>query len=511
MRQPTVSLPILLLLRGILAQEPPAFAEQVDRLCNPLVAADVAVGFVVGVIDGETEFVRGYGRLARANEERPGAQTIYEIGSVSKVFTGLLLADAVQRGLTALDDPVQKHLPQGVSMPAFEGKPVLLWHLSTHTSGLPRLPDMEGYDPQDPYAHFTTERLFEVLPGTRVRWEPGSRYEYSNLAVGLLGAVLVRANKLGSYDELLRARILVPLQMTDSGTALDEAQQKRLAPPHDADGEPNHTWDLNALAGAGGIRSTVPDMLKFARAQITRPEALGKAIELSQQKRHDGAEWRRRRAWLAHRTRWRDPVAQRAGPVVTTAYVGVQPKQRRAVCILANTARGELDAVGERILQHLAGVKVEPLSLETPVAVERAVLQRYTGKYRMSPKMTFELTLRERGLFAQLTGQPACRLYPRSRPTSSIASSKRRSRSSSKAIGDRARAAPERARHVLADRVPPTARDTSERVLRRRRVATAPTSPARIGTSRSSPNGSSAGTVHAFCSSVMRSWFRGRP
>ena len=413
MRQPTVSLPILFLLRGILAQEPPAFAEQVDRLCNPLVAADVAVGFVVGVIDGETEFVRGYGRLARANEERPGAQTIYEIGSVSKVFTGLLLADAVQRGLTALDDPVQKHLPEGVSMPAFEGKPVLLWHLSTHTSGLPRLPDMEGSDPQDPYAHFTTERLFEVLPGTRVRWEPGSKYEYSNLAVGLLGAVLVRANKLGSYDELLRARILVPLQMKDSGTALDAAQQKRLAPPHDADGEPNHTWDLNALAGAGGIRSTVPDMLKFARAQITRPEALGKAIELSQQKRHDGANGVAvALGWHIARdgeTLWHN--GQTGG---YHSYVGVQPKQRRAVCMLANTARGELDAVGERILQHLAGVKVEPLSLETPVAVERAVLQRYTGKYRMSPKMTFELTLRDRGLFAQLTGQPACRLYPRS-------------------------------------------------------------------------------------------------
>ena len=400
-----------LLLRGILAQEPPAFAEQVDRLCNPLVAADVAVGFVVGVIDGETEFVRGYGRLARTSEERPTAQTVYEIGSVSKVFTGLLLADAVQRGLVALDDPVQKHLPEGVSMPAFEGKPVLLWHLSTHTSGLPRLPDMKGADPQDPYAHFTTERLYEVLPGTRVRWEPGSKYEYSNLAVGLLGAVLVRANKLGSYDELLRARILVPLQMRDCGVVLDEAQQKRLAPPCDADGEPDHTWDLAALAGAGGIRSTVPDMLKFARAELTGPEVLCKALELSQQKRHDGANgiavalgWHFARDG---ETLWHN--GQTGG---YHSFLGVSPKRRQAVCILANTARDEFDAIGDRILQHLAGMKVEPI--ETPVAVERAVLQRYVGRYRMSPQQVFDLTLRERRLFAQLTGQPACRLYARS-------------------------------------------------------------------------------------------------
>ncbi|HZN39027.1 MAG TPA: serine hydrolase [Planctomycetota bacterium] len=416
MRSLPVLLPILLpgvLLRGILAQEPPAFAEQVDRLCNPLVQADVAVGFVVGVIDGETEFVRGYGRLARESKQQPGAQTIYEIGSVSKVFTGLLLADAVQRGLTALDDPVQKHLPEGVSMPAFEGKPVLLWHLSTHTSGLPRLPDMKGSDPQDPYAHFTTERLYEALGAVRVRWEPGSKYEYSNLAVGLLGALLVRANELGSYDELLRARILVPLQMRDSGVALDEAQQKRLAPPHDADGEPDHTWDLAALAGAGGIRSTVSDMLKFARAQLTRPEVLGKAIELSQQKRHDGANGIHvALGWHIARdgeTLWHN--GQTGG---YHAYLGVQPKRNRAVCILANTGRGEFDAVGERILQHLAGMKVEPLSFETPVAVERAVLQRYVGKYRLSPQATFELTLRDRGLFAQLTGQRASRLYARS-------------------------------------------------------------------------------------------------
>lgn len=405
----------VLLLRGIpaqeAAQEVPAFAGQVDRLCIPLVKAEIAVGFVVGVIDGETEFVRGYGRLFREREAQPTAQTIYEIGSVSKVFTGLLLADAVQRGLVALDDPVQKHLPEGVTMPTFDGKPVLLWHLSTHTSGLPRLPKMEGADPQDPYAHFTPERLHEALGDVRVRWEPGSKYEYSNLAVGLLGDVLVRANKLGSYDELLRARILVPLQMRDSGIALDEAQQKRLAPPHDADGEPNHTWDLAALAGAGGIRSTVPDLLKFARAKLTKPDPLGKAIELSQQKRHDGANgiavalgWHFAKDG---ETLWHN--GQTGG---YHGFLGVSPKRRQAVCILANTARDEFDAIGDRILQHLAGMKVEPLS--TPVAVERAVLQRYVGRYRQSPQATFELTLRDRRLFAQLTGQPACRLYPRS-------------------------------------------------------------------------------------------------
>jgi CubicO group peptidase (beta-lactamase class C family) len=201
--------------------------------------------------------------------------------------------------------------------------------------------------------------------------------------------------------------------MQDSGITLDEAKQKRLAPPHDADGEPNHTWDLAALAGAGGIRSTIPDMLKFARAQFAKPEPLAKAIELSQQKRHDGANGHAiALGWHFARdgeTLWHN--GQTGG---YHAFLGVQPKRNRAVCILANTSRGEIDAIGDRILQHLAGIKVEPLSIERPVAVDRAVLQRYVGKYQLSPQMTFDLTLRERGLYAQLTGQPACRLYPRS-------------------------------------------------------------------------------------------------
>ncbi|HEX6810861.1 MAG TPA: serine hydrolase [Planctomycetota bacterium] len=397
----------------VLAQEPGALAEQIDRLCNPLVAADVAVGFVVGVVDGETTLVRGYGHVKGKSGDKPGADTIYEIGSVSKVFTSLLLADAVQRGVATLDDPVQKHLPAGVSMPKFDDTPVLLWHLATHTSGLPRLPDMKGNDPQDPYAHFTTERLWEALGDAKVRWEPGSKYEYSNLAVGLLGAVLARANGAGSYEELLRTIILAPLQMQDSAIALDEAKRKRLAPPHDGDGEPSHTWDLAALAGAGGIRSTVPDMLKFARAQFTQADPLGKAVALSHEKRHDGLGgpamalgWHFARDG---KTLWHN--GQTGG---YHAFLGVQPERSRAVCILANTSRAEIDAIGDRILKLLAGTKVEPLKIEQPVAVERAVLQRYVGKYRMSPAATFDVTLRERGLFAQLTGQQACRLYPRS-------------------------------------------------------------------------------------------------
>ena len=389
-------------------------AEKVDELCRPLIAAEVAVGFVVGVIDGETELVRGYGTLAPGKDGAPTGDTLYEIGSISKVFTGLLLADAVDRGLCKLDDPVQKFLPEGVQLAQWRDQSVLLWHLSTHTSGLPRLPDMQGSDPQNPYALFDEARLHAALAAVKVRWEPASKYEYSNLAVGLLGYVLTRMNGCTTYDELLQQRITGQLQMKDTAVVLSTELRERLAPPHDGNGEPGHTWDLAMLAGAGGIRSSVNDMLKFARLQLASGDSpLGKAVALSQEKRHDGQNglavglgWHFAGDGV---TRWH--TGQTGG---YHGWFGVVPGKARAVCVLTNTGSGHVDATAEHILRHLFGLAVKPAEFEAAVAVDRALLQRLVGNYRMSPKMHCEITLGERGLFAQLTDQPAFRIHPRS-------------------------------------------------------------------------------------------------
>jgi D-alanyl-D-alanine-carboxypeptidase/D-alanyl-D-alanine-endopeptidase len=416
------------LLCGATAQEPaapptpPAAAEGVvvdlpallDAVCQPLVDAEVCSSLCIGVQDGDTRLVRGYGRVAPGSAAAPGAETLYEIGSVSKVFTGVLLADAVRRGAVALDDPVQKHLPETVVMPTFRGAPVRLWHLATHSSGLPRLPDMEGSDPSDPYAHFTFERLLEVLPAARVRWEPGSKYEYSNLAVGLLGAVLVRVAGASSFDALLAERVTGPLGMTDTMVVLDGPRAARLAAGHDADLSPQKPWQLAALAGAGGIRATVPDMLMFAAAQWAGDDApLGTVLALARERRHDGSNgiavglgWHLARDG---RTRWHN--GQTGG---YHSWFGVVTETRKAVCVLAGTATGAIDALGEHVLQRLHGLTVEPPKHERAVAVPREVLERYVGTYRMSPAITIAVTLGARGLCAQLTGQDALRIHARS-------------------------------------------------------------------------------------------------
>ena len=161
------------------------------------------------------------------------AGTVFEIGSMTKVFTALLLADMALKGEIALDDPVEKYLPDGATMPVRNGKAITLRHLTMQNSGLPRLPDNMPYaDPEDPYADYTEQNLLDFLAGYELPRDPGAEYEYSNLGVGLLGHVLARAAGK-DYETLLRERILDPLGMDDTAIALSPAMQARFATPHD--------------------------------------------------------------------------------------------------------------------------------------------------------------------------------------------------------------------------------------------------------------------------------------
>lgn len=400
--------------------DPPAqratldLSAKIDELSQPLVDADLTVGLVVGVLDGNRRLVRGYGVTARDTKQTPGIDTMFEIGSVSKVFTGLLLASAVQSGKVSLDDPVQKYLPTGVVMPKWGDEPVLLWHLSTHTSGLPRDPEMNGGDPADPYAHITTERLFASLGEVSVRWQPGSKYEYSNLAVSLLGTVLARAEGCESYAALLQRRITGPLHLQDTQVQLDASRLARMAAPYDADGEPAHPWHLSAMASSGGISSSMRDMLEFARVQMAPgTDPLAAAIARTQQHHHSGESGEARGlGWHIARdgiTFWHN--GHTGG---YHAFLAVVPRTGHAVCILANSAQYECDTLARRILQYLDGVAVQPLTIEMPVAVEHAVLQRYVGNYRLNADTKIEVSLRANGLFIQGGGEPALKLFPRS-------------------------------------------------------------------------------------------------
>ena len=179
-----------------------------------------AVGIVVGVIEPAGRRVIAHGNLAKGDPRTLDGDTIFEIGSISKVFTSLVLADMVSRKEVTLDDPAAKYLPEHVRMPERSGKPITLLDLATHSSGLPNVPsNMTRKDPANPYADYSVDDLYEFLSGYTLPRDPGSEVEYSNLGAGLLGHIL--ACRAGTdYESLVRSRITRPLGMPDTGITL---------------------------------------------------------------------------------------------------------------------------------------------------------------------------------------------------------------------------------------------------------------------------------------------------
>ena len=235
---------------------------------------------VIGVIQ------RGERRVFSFGGAAPNA--IFEIGSITKTFTGLLLAKMVAEGEVKFDDPVRQFLPDGtVAKP--EGSEITLLDLAIQHSGLPRMPDnFHPTDPQNPYADYLPPDLYKFIASHGLAKPAAPAFLYSNLGVGLLGQAL--ANRAGkSYAALLEQKITGPLGMRDTVIALSEEQQKRFVQGYDAEHHPAHAWDLVALAGAGAIRSTAADMLTYLDAELhpDKYPALASAIAQTQELRAD--------------------------------------------------------------------------------------------------------------------------------------------------------------------------------------------------------------------------------
>ena len=192
----TSRLIIPLLLFTAIAPASGVERERIDRLVAPYLENEIAVGLVVGVIADGQRASFGYGRLSTNNERRPDGATVYEIGSISKVFTGILLASAVQHKAADLDQRIQELLPADVEL-SIKDQPIRLWHLATHTAGLPRLPDnMSPADPKNPYADYSVEQLHEFLRKFQPNRPPEEKSAYSNLGAGLLGHLLATGSCL---------------------------------------------------------------------------------------------------------------------------------------------------------------------------------------------------------------------------------------------------------------------------------------------------------------------------
>jgi D-alanyl-D-alanine-carboxypeptidase/D-alanyl-D-alanine-endopeptidase len=269
----------------VTAQVTAEVTAQVTAHLRPLVTGGTVPGLVYAVI---TPGGQATGQLTRSGSQPLGPHVMMEIGSVTKVFTALLLADMAERGEVGLDDPIARHLPAAVAQACPAATRITLRQLATHTSGLPRLPrnlfPMALRHPGDPYAGYSAEHLYRAL--RRAGSAAPAGYRYSNYGFGLLGHLLSRTAGR-PYPDLIADRVTGPLGLAETGTDVPDGQA---AATGHRGGRPAAHWHLDALAGAGALRSTASDLARFLTANL-HPQAtpIHSVIETIQRPQHSPA------------------------------------------------------------------------------------------------------------------------------------------------------------------------------------------------------------------------------
>lgn len=329
-------------------------------------------GATIGVVSHGKRLVWTYGAAK--------ADSVFEIGSISKTFTGLLLAQMAAQNKVKLDEPVRALLPAGTVAAPASGREITLLDLSAQRSGLPRLPDnLRPADATNPYADYDVHALYAYVAAHGVALPDKPVFEYSNLGVGLLGQALAeRAHT--TYEALVKKQITDPLRMRDTVITIPAALQARFIQGHDDGHKAARAWDLPALAGAGAIRSTAGDMLTYLEAQLhpdhvpatarnsAEGKTLGAAITASHEIRgevgagtHIALNWMHDDAagWFWHN----------GATGGYSAFAVFAPERDFAVVVLTNTTPGDThfaDALGSHIAQRMAGMPAVSLQPPSP-------------------------------------------------------------------------------------------------------------------------------------------------
>jgi len=241
----------------------------VDTAARPYIQKANTVGLSIGVISNGKISTYNYGETTRGNNLLPTANTIFEIGSITKTFTATLLAYYVNEGKIKLTDTITKYLPDSVAAnPALQNITVVT--LSNHTSGLPSLPDNFYSHPNDtlnPYKNYDSQLMFAYLKTCKLNTQPGEKYAYSNLAVGLLGTILERVSGK-TFDQMVTEIITKPLKITSTMQHVSPVLRARFAAVYNETGKSTLPWNFDVLAPCGSLRSTVNNLLVYVKANM---------------------------------------------------------------------------------------------------------------------------------------------------------------------------------------------------------------------------------------------------
>lgn len=361
--------------------------------------------FAVAVIEAQVS--RAFVCADAADTARIDADTAFEIGSVSKTMTSALLADLIGQGKASLDDPLSAWLPEGTKVPSFEGQPILLRHVVSHTSGLPALPPGVAIeDASNPYAAVNGKMLIESLERTPLSRAPGSQFEYSNFASMLLSDAIAR--RAGAdFETLLDTRLFTPLGM-DQAYINKKPAGVRAAVGHLPTGKATPAWRFKTdLAGVGGVRATLDDMVAYVRGQLGKVQApITPALVLSQQPVNPGKQPAMAMNWMLAPLAGSTLHAHEGGTGGFSSFVAFDVAKQRGVVVLSDTAVHSLGGLGDLGL-HLADASAPLGKPRKAVAASAELLDALVGDYALQGGMKMKLRRQGDALTIQAEGQPA--------------------------------------------------------------------------------------------------------
>jgi CubicO group peptidase (beta-lactamase class C family) len=325
----------------------------IDSAVQPYIRMQATAGLSIGIFKNGKTIFYGYGETVKGNKKIPDEHTMFEIGSISKTFTAILLADAVRSTRVKLDDPINKYLPDSIPPLEYLGIPITLKTLSNHSSGLPGLPsNFHTSDYRNPYKDYSKNDLYSFYKSFKPIRKPGEKYEYSNLAVGTLGVILENVYH-ESYETLFTEKICTPLGMRDTKEFLKKDDSARFAIGYNREGIYNPQWDFKTLAGAGSIRSTAADLLKYAKANLGGGSSeLAKTIQLTHTVTFTEGQTKVALAWHYIKPGTDEVIFHNGETGGYHSYLAINRDKQFAVVILSNCARGT-EEVGAAIMKWL--------------------------------------------------------------------------------------------------------------------------------------------------------------
>jgi serine-type D-Ala-D-Ala carboxypeptidase/endopeptidase len=343
---------------------------------------------------------------AHAKSERSlDERTAFEIGSITKTMTAALLAEIIGRGEIAIDDPLAKLLPPGTNVPSFNGTPITVGNIVTHTAGLPSFP-WRITDMSNPYARLTEADLLDTLAKTQLKRAPGSQREESNFALMVLSYALA-THSGRDFETLLRERLFSRLGMNDT-FIVTRPSAVRIAEGHFSNSRPTGPWDVRVdLAGAGGVRSTLPDMARYLEGQLgMRDSSITPALARTQEQIAGVAGQATSMAWEFLPTENGRTFAMRPGGTGGfSSFFAFDRVAKRGVVLLSDTALTEVGGL-RRLGLHLLDPSLPAGTPRHMATAEVKLIDALVGRYRLRTGLGIKLRRRGNKLTIQFDGEP---------------------------------------------------------------------------------------------------------